>query len=522
MEAEQAFHRSIGVRRKAEGVPDRSEIASCLLDLARTLAVQDKYDEAEKACREAIALHRQVHGDTDVRVAEDFELLAVVCNRQNKRHQELLQEFPELETIWSQQTVDYLNSAAWRLATEPNPAARIPELAVKLAQRAVQRAPDQAYIVNTLGTAYYRASDWNAAIETLKNADELYQGRHFSFDAFFIAMSHWQLGDKEAARKWYGAAARWQEMFEPANDELRRFRAEAAALLGLSDQPAAAPRQHSADERELYAIILDAWPEAAWVHLRRGLERDSLGESQQAQTDYRRALELYDRVVERKPNVPQTWVQRGLTHACLGQWDKSTSDLDKAVALGAGPAAWYQPALTRLVARDLAAYREACDRILVAIGKVENGTVDDLALWTCALAPELGSDLDPAIAIAERMVREDPNAPQRRITLGALLYRDGRFAEAVSVLEQASGQSQNPNTTLSPAYPAFFLAMAHHRMGHQDEAATWLAQGRKLSDEAVTDHQAGTSRLTWNRRLTLNLLRREAEQLVEQKQTSDE
>ena len=46
-------------------------------------------------------------------------------------------------------------------------------------------------------------------------------------------MAHWQLGDKEAARKWYDRAVEWMETNQPKDEQLRRFRAEAAELLGV-------------------------------------------------------------------------------------------------------------------------------------------------------------------------------------------------------------------------------------------------------------------------------------------------
>ena len=49
-----------------------------------------------------------------------------------------------------------------------------------------------------------------------------------SFDWFLLAMSHWQLGDKEEARTWYDRAVEWMDKNQPENEELRRFRAEAA------------------------------------------------------------------------------------------------------------------------------------------------------------------------------------------------------------------------------------------------------------------------------------------------------
>jgi hypothetical protein len=55
------------------------------------------------------------------------------------------------------------------------------------------------------------------------------------FDWFFLAMAHGQLGEKEQAHKWYAKAMQWMDKNKPQDEELRRFRAEASALLGIGD-----------------------------------------------------------------------------------------------------------------------------------------------------------------------------------------------------------------------------------------------------------------------------------------------
>ena len=57
------------------------------------------------------------------------------------------------------------------------------------------------------------------------------------FDWFFVAMVHWQLEQKDEARKWCGKAVEWMEKYQPKNEELRRFRTEAEALLMVRVQP---------------------------------------------------------------------------------------------------------------------------------------------------------------------------------------------------------------------------------------------------------------------------------------------
>jgi hypothetical protein len=54
-------------------------------------------------------------------------------------------------------------------------------------------------------------------------------------DWLFLAMAHWQLGDKPRAHTWYDKALPWIEKNQPRNEELLRFRSEAAALLGMNE-----------------------------------------------------------------------------------------------------------------------------------------------------------------------------------------------------------------------------------------------------------------------------------------------
>ena len=110
---------------------------------------------------------------------------------------------------------------------------RDPKQAVAHAQKAVELAPDQADYWNTLGVARYRNGNWKSAIEALMKSAQLRNGGD-SFDFFFLAMAHWKLNEKEKARAWYDQAVAWMDNYSPQDEELKRFRDEAAALLGLA------------------------------------------------------------------------------------------------------------------------------------------------------------------------------------------------------------------------------------------------------------------------------------------------
>jgi eukaryotic-like serine/threonine-protein kinase len=124
------------------------------------------------------------------------------------------------------------NNLAWLLATCPEHRFRDPVKAVALAKKAVELTPKQGIFWNTLGTAYYRAGDWKAAIEALNMSMDLRNGGD-AFDWFFLAMAHWQQGDKKEARRWYDRAVAWMDQNAAQDEELRGVRAEAGELLGI-------------------------------------------------------------------------------------------------------------------------------------------------------------------------------------------------------------------------------------------------------------------------------------------------
>jgi hypothetical protein len=74
-----------------------------------------------------------------------------------------------------------------------------------------------------------------------------------------------------------------------------------------------------------------------------------------------------------------------------------------------------------------------------------------------------------------------------RDTLGAALYRAGRFDDAAKQLIKASALPPSQQTAM--AYTWFFLSVTHHRLGHTDEARRWLEKGIQATEEALTAQQ---------------------------------
>jgi serine/threonine protein kinase len=126
---------------------------------------------------------------------------------------------------------------AWFLVTCPDPQFRDARRAVNLAKRATELAPKEKEYWVTLGLAHYRAGNWREAVTAPNKAMNGLVDIGTAADGwtlFLQAMAHWQLGDKEQARRCYDQAVTWTDRNETRNKELRRFRAEAAQLLGIT------------------------------------------------------------------------------------------------------------------------------------------------------------------------------------------------------------------------------------------------------------------------------------------------
>jgi serine/threonine protein kinase/tetratricopeptide (TPR) repeat protein len=130
-------------------------------------------------------------------------------------------------------TMSAQNALAWRLATAPDTKARDARRAVALAKELAERSPEDATAWNTLGVASYRADDFKGTVAALEKSEALAPGQSLGYNAVFLAMAHWKLGEKDTARQCYDRAVSWFETTKPDDRQIVQFRAEAAQLLGI-------------------------------------------------------------------------------------------------------------------------------------------------------------------------------------------------------------------------------------------------------------------------------------------------
>jgi tetratricopeptide (TPR) repeat protein len=216
-----------------------------------------------------------------------------------------------------------------------------------------------------------------------------------------------------------------------------------------------------------------------------------------------------------RPDARPYWSRRGHIHAEMAEWRQADLDYTKATELpGSIVWEWYYHALLRLRLGDTGGYRRACATTLERFGKSKPNWV----IVICLMGRDAVSDWSSVIALAEQSLANDPNNYNNLNDLGAVLYRAGRWEEAVKRLTEAGAMVKDAKFARGTVASTWcFLAMAYHQLGHADEAGRWLRKASALLEEAEMESpedDRAEQRLTWERQLRRQLLRREAEELV--------
>jgi Flp pilus assembly protein TadD len=226
-------------------------------------------------------------------------------------------------------------------------------------------------------------------------------------------------------------------------------------------------------------------------------------------------IQHLDRLITAHPTVGPLYAHRGAAYAELGQWDKAATEYTRAEELRPNDVDIGQRrALLCLAQGDKEGYHRVCADLLQRFGESASFRNPASAAWSCALCPDAVPDPSQLVLIAEKSVAAGAGdgtalANGLRMTLGAALYRAGRFDEAIQQLN-ASIAARNGDGVFQDW---LFLAMARHRLGHVAEARQWL--DKTIQWEAK--RKADAAPMGWELCVELKCLRREAQELIEGK-----
>ncbi|MFT5327291.1 MAG: tetratricopeptide (TPR) repeat protein, partial [Planctomycetaceae bacterium] len=226
-------------------------------------------------------------------------------------------------------------------------------------------------------------------------------------------------------------------------------------------------------------------------------------------------LALADRTVELNDGSPPSRVARAILLAAFSDWERASEDLDAIVDSEDGTYYdLYQAALLSITAHDVARYKAVSAGMLEDSADWEKPIEMHFAVWTSALAADAVDDYAPAIKLARQSVDMEPGNQQYLTGLGAILMRSGQYAEARSEIENAL--AANKSGSASPNFARYFLAMTQYHLGQQKTGQDLLKTANRSADAELAESPI------WNRRLTLELLRQEAETLIGKAESSEQ
>jgi tetratricopeptide (TPR) repeat protein len=178
----------------------------------------------------------------------------------------------------------------------------------------------------------------------------------------------------------------------------------------------------------------------------------------------------------------------------------------------------YYAALMQLRLGDKAGYRATCKALVELPVDKLLGITKSRPIWTPCLAPDALDDSTLLVKRAEKLVASI-SLNERHFGLyvwGAALYRAGQYEQAAQRLEESiaaypSGPERGDDTV---NYQQLLLAMTQWQLGQRDTARQLLAETLPAIDKELDSPST-----SWNRRATLEILRREAAALIGRKVT---
>jgi WD40 repeat protein/serine/threonine protein kinase/Tfp pilus assembly protein PilF len=242
--------------------------------------------------------------------------------------------------------------------------------------------------------------------------------------------------------------------------------------------------------------VLAATPEPWHLWADRATVYEKLGNAKQHDADLATAIE--------RGAESNFLVRVADDFARQGEWKQAAAALRTASERGPlGLDTWHALALACLRSDDRAGYARACARLLGGVGQAASPDVANSVAWLCVLGPDGVGDYARPIALAEFALSKAPLAAKPGVlnTLGAILYRAGRFRDAISRLHEGMQIAKNQGGI----HDWIFLAMAHQRLGETAEAQRYL--------EKVNQSTPQKDGPLWSM-LEIEVLRREAEALV--------
>jgi tetratricopeptide (TPR) repeat protein len=314
------------------------------------------------------------------------------------------------------------------------------------------------------------------------------------------------------SNRWGPAIAELTKALKPEDLRVELWYLRGLAYYALNQNHKALADFDAAIRREQFLRRRNAEVGGTWViWFRRGQTYFRLGQMDKASADFSQVLKL-------NPNHGASLHGRGLAYAELGDLEKAAADFAAALERPGVPGTVScDVAQARLHLKEASGYRECCAQALKRFTDTQDPVLAASLAWTCSLAPGATADPDQVVRLANLAMAQDPNGYLFQRALGAALYRAGQYQQAIERFTLALRLRKQPAPLVW-----LFLALAHQRLKHSEEAKKWLDKAREWIDQARRQkaYEGGYNKapswdkIPWNERLALTVLQREAEALL--------
>ena len=299
-----------------------------------------------------------------------------------------------------------------------------------------------------MGNALHQKSSWLEAIGFYRTALALRPqtlSLRYGLGDLYLNLKRWD----EAIAEYEQAVA-----LDPENAWCHNRLGFAFAWKGGRDDEAIA---HTRE-----AVRID--PNEGWFHYCLGFAFDRNDRLDEAVAEFREATRLLpQKRAEWRRDLSSALLRRGRGAEARVAWKE-----DLTTHPPAPEEEWWGYAELSLFLGDESEYYRARRELLAKFGTLSEPISADRVARACLLLPVSRDELRDAIALSDRAVGRDARNPYFLFTRGLARYRQGRFDEAI---ELVNGEAAN---VLGPS-PRLLLAMAQYQKGEKDRARNTLA-----------------------------------------------
>ena len=222
-------------------------------------------------------------------------------------------------------------------------------------------------------------------------------------------------------------------------------------------------------------------------------------------------------VISHGPADGNLYRNRGNFLCRAARFPEALPDFDKAIELNpADNWPWFLRGCVLAYSGQTDAYRAHCRAMLRQFRDTTDRGVADRTAKTCLLLPDATGDLSQQLRLLDVVLTPGWETSDERawfrLLKGLVEYRRGHHGEAVACLEghgRAFG-AYAPDRATSD----FLLAMAHHRLGHAEQARSLFNDARQYVHRELPEAGAQDLSVGVENWLVCQVIRREAEQLI--------